>query len=71
MEGDDDEENKPQLIVIEANDDDYNEISTDYLCFTDYQLHNVQDLHLEYLLEDKHYFIVSPQAECPDGVAIL
>ena len=58
---DDGDENKPQLMVIEPVANDYNEISTDYLSLTDYEEHPVDDLHLEYLLEDKHYFIVSPK----------
>ena len=55
------DENKPQLMVIEPLVEDFHEISTDYLCLKDYEQHPIDDLHLEYLLEDKHYFIVSPK----------
>ena len=55
------DENKPQLMVIEPLVDDFHEISTDYLCLKEYDQHPIDDLHLEYLLEDKHYFIVSPK----------
>ena len=57
------EENKPQLIVIEPlNHEDFNEISTDYLDVKNYNNDvNFRDFSLQYLLEDKHYFIVSPR----------
>ena len=48
-------------MVIEPLVEDFHEISTDYLCLKDYEQHPIDDLHLEYLLEDKHYFIVSPK----------
>ena len=63
MEEDDDEEetdeNKPQLIVIEPlENDEFHEISTDYLCLKEYDNKNdINNLQLEYLLEDQHYFI--------------
>ena len=46
-----------------TSSEDYNEISTDYLWLQNTQETQDQanDLHLEYLLEDKHYFIVSPR----------
>lgn len=55
------EENKPQLTIIEPlEDDDFNEVSTDYLCLKDYEKLSAEELHLDYLQDDKHYFIVSP-----------
>ena len=47
-------------MIVEPFEDDYNVVSTDYLCFKDHEKHSVHDLHLEYLLQDKYYFIVSP-----------
>ena len=47
-------------MIVEPYEDDYNVVSTDYLCFKDHEKHSVHDLHLEYLLQDKYYFIVSP-----------
>ena len=57
----DEEENRPQLLVVEPLEDDFNEVSIDYLCLKDYENYKPADLHLHYLLEDKHYFIVSPK----------
>merc|ERR1712012_957078 len=57
-----DDDNKPQLIVIEPlENDEFHEISTDYLCLKDYDKQDINALQLEYLLEDQHYFIVSPR----------
>ena len=65
MEEEENDDNKPQLIVIEPLDnDDFHEISTDYLCLKDYDKQGadlMKNLSLEYLLEDQHYFIVSPR----------
>ena len=65
MEEEENDDNKPQLIVIEPLDnDDFHEISTDYLCLKDYDKQGadlMNTLSLEYLLEDQHYFIVSPR----------
>ena len=60
QDGEDEEDDKPQLMIIEPLEDDYNVISTDYLCLKNHDKHSVHDLHLEYLLEDQYYFIVSP-----------
>jgi hypothetical protein len=57
----DEEENQPQLTIIDPLEDDYTEVSTDFLCLKDYDNYVASDLHLEYLIEDKHYFIVSPR----------
>jgi len=65
LEEEENDDNKPQLIVIEPLDnDDFHEISTDYLCLKDYDKQGadlMNTLSLEYLLEDQHYFIVSPR----------
>ena len=60
QDGEDVEDDKPQLMIIEPIEDDYNVISTDYLCLKDHDKHSIHDLNLEYLLEDQYYFIVSP-----------
>ena len=60
-EDDEDEDGKPQLMIIEPLDDDYNVVSTDYLKMKNHEEHSVHDLHLEFLLHDQNYFIVSPK----------
>ena len=60
-EDDEDDDGKPQLMIIEPLDDDYNVVSTDYLKMKNHEEHSIQDLHLEFLLHDQNYFIVSPR----------
>ena len=62
-EDDEDDDGKPQLMIIEPLDDDYNVVSTDYLKMKNHEEHSIQDLHLEFLLHDQNYFIVS-ESDC-------
>ena len=58
-----DEEGKqerPQLMVFDPADN-YRLISTDLLSIRGHEEHKPKDYQLEYLYDDKHYFIMSPK----------
>ena len=58
-----DEEGKqerPQLMVFDP-DDNYRLVSTDLLSIRGHEEHKPKDYNLEYLLDDKQYFILSPK----------
>eukprot|EP00094_Tigriopus_californicus_P000945 TCALIF_00915-PA protein Name:"Similar to VPS41 Vacuolar protein sorting-associated protein 41 homolog (Homo sapiens)" AED:0.03 eAED:0.03 QI:173/0.5/0.66/1/1/1/3/0/890 len=52
---------KPQLKVVEPLLNDYVEVSTDILSIQGHELYGPKDYHLESLVDDKFYFIVSPR----------
>ena len=49
------------MVVRPGADDDYEEISTDLLSLRGHDRYRPKDYHMDYLQEDKHYFIVSPK----------
>ena len=49
------------MVVKPGADDDYEEISTDLLSLRGHDRYRPKDYHMDYLQEDKHYFIVSPK----------
>lgn len=59
--GDNLAERRPQLLIVEPFDDDFAEVSTDLLSVRGYENYKPSEYHLEYLLEDKFYFVVSPK----------
>ncbi|KAK7789046.1 hypothetical protein R5R35_010545 [Gryllus longicercus] len=52
---------RPQLYVLEPRPEDYIEVCTDGLSLRGYQEYKCNDYHLECLLEENHFFIVSPK----------
>ncbi|CAG2062815.1 unnamed protein product [Timema podura] len=52
---------RPQLYVIDAKDEDYVELSTDSLTLRGFQEYKCNDYHLECLIEENRFFIVSPK----------
>ncbi|XP_075222669.1 vacuolar protein sorting-associated protein light [Lycorma delicatula] len=52
---------RPQLHVIEPRAQDYIDISTDSLSLRGYQEYTANDYHLECLLEENRYVVVSPK----------
>jgi len=54
-------EKRPQLLIVEPLDEDFSEISTDLLSVRGFENYSPFEYHLEYLLEDKYYFVVSPK----------
>lgn len=52
---------RPQLDIVEYTDDDYIEVCTDCLTLRGYQEYNCNDYHLDVLIEENRFFIVSPK----------
>ena len=52
---------RPQLMVVEALEDDYNLISTDLLSIRGHEEYSAKDYQLKFLVEDKFYYILSPK----------
>jgi len=52
---------RPQLMVVEPLDDDYNLVSTDLMSIRGHEEYRGKDYQLEYLLDDKFYYILSPK----------
>ncbi|XP_049953703.1 vacuolar protein sorting-associated protein 41 homolog isoform X1 [Schistocerca serialis cubense] len=52
---------RPQLYVVEPGTDDYTEICTDSLSMRGYQEYKCNEYHLECLIEENRFFIVSPK----------
>jgi len=48
-------------MVVEALEDDYNLISTDLLSIRGHEEYSAKDYQLEFLVEDKFYYILSPK----------
>ncbi len=46
-------EKRPQLLIVEPQDEDYTEVSTDLLSVRGFENYRACDYHLEYLLEDQ------------------
>lgn len=52
---------RPQLYTVEYRDNEYTDICTDYLSLRGYQEYNVNDYHLDCLVEENRFFIVAPK----------
>lgn len=52
---------RPQLYIVEYRDNDYTDICTDSLSLRGYQEYNVNDYHLECLIEENRFFIIAPK----------
>ncbi|CAD7086533.1 unnamed protein product [Hermetia illucens] len=52
---------RPILCVLQYKTSDYSEICTDSLSLRGYQEYKVNDYHLDCLIEENRYFIVSPK----------
>ena len=50
-------------MVVKPGNDDYEEVSTDLLSMRGHERYRPKDYHMDYLAEDKHYFIVSPKGK--------
>ena len=57
---DEGKQERPQLMVFDPADN-YRLISTDLLSIRGHEEHKPKDYQLEYLYDDKHYFIMSPK----------
>ena len=52
---------RPQVIVVEPQPEGFQEICSDVLSIRGHERYKPKDYHLESLVEDKHFFIVSPR----------
>ena len=52
---------RPQVIVVEPRPQGFNEVCSDVLSIRGHERYKAKDYHLESLVEDKHFFIVSPR----------
>ncbi|KAI4454815.1 vacuolar protein sorting vps41 [Holotrichia oblita] len=51
----------PELHIVKYKDNDYTEIYADSLSLRGYQQYNVNDYHLDALIEENRFFIVAPK----------
>jgi hypothetical protein len=52
---------RPQVLVVEPQIDGYQEVCSDLLSIRGHEKYQPKDYHLECLVEDKHFLIVSPK----------
>lgn len=52
---------RPQLYIVDPGNEDYIEICTDSLSLRGYEEYKCNDYHLECLIEENRFFIVSPK----------
>ncbi|XP_064648417.1 vacuolar protein sorting-associated protein 41 homolog [Lineus longissimus] len=53
--------NRPHLTIIEPHFNDYTDVSNDALSIRGFELYKCNDYHLESLIEENLYYIVSPK----------